>query len=284
MVKYAVISDVHGNYKTLKTFLVYLESHPVDGIICLGDYVTDAPYPERVMELLYGMRERYACHMLRGNREEYLLNNRDNRQGWKPSSVNGALYYTLCRLRREDLDFFQTLPTEKELRVPGCPSLYLCHGTPGDVRGNMLEDRALREKVLSAMPCRYLLGGHSHRQETAVRGENTYINPGALGLAIDGVGGRAQFAVITGNEAGWETELLSLEYDVESYLQDFRTSGLEELGMTLCKAVKKTLVTGINYFFQCIQAMEQEAAKAGGAALADLPEEDWKRLEERFEL
>lgn len=284
MARYAVISDIHGNYKALEAFLAYLEERPVDGLICLGDYVTDAPYPERMMELLYGMRDRYACRMIRGNREDYLLNNRDNRQGWKPSSANGALYYTLCQLKKEDLDFFETLPTEMELRVEGCKPLYLCHGTPGNVRGNMLEDQKLREEVLGSMPCEYLLGGHSHRQEIAFRGKNTYINPGSLGLAIDGIGKRAQFAVITGDMGGWRTELLSIEYDTASYLRDFKASGLEELGMTLCKAVKKSLLTGINYFFLCIQAMEREAAEAGGAALADLPEEAWKRLEERFEL
>lgn len=281
MVRYAVISDIHGNYKAMEAFLAYLEERPVDGVICLGDYVTDAPYPERIMELLYGMRERYACQMLRGNREEYLLHNRDNRQGWKPSSANGALYYTLCQLKKEDLDFFDSLLTEKELKVGDCPPLYLCHGTPGDVRGNMLEDRGLREKVLDFMPCGYLLGGHSHRQEIAVRGKNTYINPGSLGLAIDGVGGRAQFAMLTGDRESWRTEFLSIGYDLEGYLGDFRSSGLEELGMTLCKAVEKSLVTGINYFFRCIQAMEREA---DGAALAELPEEAWKRLEERLGL
>ncbi|MCM1026056.1 MAG: metallophosphatase family protein [Roseburia sp.] len=281
--RYAVISDIHGNYKALEAFLQYLEKHPADGVICLGDYVTDAPYPERLMELLCRMQETHVCYMIRGNREDYLLNNRDNRQGWKPSSANGMLYYTLCGLRREDLDFFEKLATERDLRAEGCPPLYLCHGTPGNIRGNMLEDPRLREEVLESMPRPYLLGGHSHRQETAHRGGNTYINPGSLGLAIDGVGGRARFAVITGDRRGWRPELLSLPYDTESYLRDFAASGLEEIGMTLCKAVKKTLVTGINYFFRCIQEMEREAAGAG-VGLADMPEEVWKRLEERFAL
>jgi len=87
MKKLALISDIHGNYKALEAFLAWLEEHPVEGVISLGDYVTDGPYPQRTMKLLYEMREKYGCYMLRGNREEYLLGNRDNRQGWKPSSV-----------------------------------------------------------------------------------------------------------------------------------------------------------------------------------------------------
>lgn len=75
MKRLALISDVHGNYKALEAFLEYIEEHPVDGIICLGDYVTDSPYPERTMELLHKMRETRDCCMLRGNREDYLLDN-----------------------------------------------------------------------------------------------------------------------------------------------------------------------------------------------------------------
>lgn len=308
MKRYALISDVHGNYKALEAFLRYIGEHPVDGIICLGDYVTDSPYPEKTMSLLYNMTEKYTCYMIRGNREDYLLNNRNNRQGWKPSSANGALYYTWQHMTERDLEFFASLPTERELRITGLPPLYICHGTPGNVRGNMREDKALRELVMEQMPLAYLLGGHSHCQETETRKGRTYINPGSLGFAIDGVGRKAQFAILTGIETGetvavgkaadmdgreqmgtrdnssWKAEFLSIDYDVEGFLQDFQSSGIDELGMTLNKAIKKSLLTGINYFYKCILAMEEEAGRAGRKSPADMPEEVWRQLEERFEL
>lgn len=308
MVKYALISDIHGNYKALEAFLSYVKRHPVNGIICLGDYVTDSPYPEKTMALLYDMVKGYTCHMLRGNREDYLLENRDNKQGWKPSSASGTLYYTLQHMTERDLEFFASLPTEKELRIGNCPPLYICHGTPGKVRGNMQEDEGLREQVMEHMPLDYLLGGHSHHQETDIRMGKTYINPGSLGIAIDGVGRKAQFAILTGTGAGenifaeqitgmsgqtapeqtnrgcWTAELLSIDYDVDGFLRDFQSSGVDEMGMTLNKAVKKSLVTGVNYFYQCILAMQEEAQKAGKASLSDMPEEIWRQLEERYEL
>lgn len=137
MKRIALISDIHGNYKALEAFLQYIAAQPVEGIICLGDYVTDSPYPERTMRLLHEMRNRHICWMLRGNREEYLLDNADNAEGWKPSSANGTLFYTLQHMGKEDLAFFASLPTERELCLEGCPVLYLCHGTPGRVRGNV---------------------------------------------------------------------------------------------------------------------------------------------------
>lgn len=284
MVKLALISDIHGNYKALEAFLDYLGRHPADGVICLGDYVTDGPYPERTMELIYGMTEKYICYMVRGNREEYLLNNKGNRQGWKPSSVNGALYYTYQHITERDLDFFASLPGEREVRIEGCPALYICHGTPGRLRGNVREETGLKEEAMRALPCDYLLGGHSHHQETDIIDGKTYINPGSLGFAIDGTGRQGQFALLTGTEKGWETEFFSIPYDVEAYLKDFGESGVDEMGMMLNRAVKKSLVTGINYFYDSIQAMEEEAGRAGLASLADLPEEAWEKLAEKFGL
>lgn len=264
----------------------YIQGHSVDGIISLGDYVTDGPYPERTMELLYKMRESYSCYMIRGNREDYLLDNVGNKEGWKPSSANGTLYYTWRQLRRKDMEFFASLPTEREVVIEGHPALYICHGTPGRVRGNVCWEEGLREKILRELPppYRYLLGGHSHHQEMERLGDKTYINPGSLGFAMDGVGSHGQFAVLTGDRDGWETEFLSIPYDVETYLRAFAKSGVDEIGMTLNKAVKKSLVTGVNYFFRCIQAMEEEAKRAGAGSVAELPESAWEPLIERFGL
>lgn len=284
MRKFALFSDVHSNYKALEAFLEYIERHPVEGVIGLGDYVTDGPYPERTLALIYGMQKRYPCYLVRGNREDYLLDNEGNKEGWKPSSSNGTLYYTHQRITEADRKFFTSLPTEREVRIEGCPVLYICHGTPGRVRGNVREEEGLWEKVMGELAYAYLLGGHSHHQEIRRQQGKTYINPGSLGLAIDGVGGRAQFAVLTGEENRWEAELKSIPYDMKGYLESFTESGLDEIGLTLNKAVKKSVSTGINYFFKCILAMEEERKKAGVISMSEMPQEAWDRMEERFGL
>ena len=282
--KLAVISDIHSNYKALEAFLAFLEDHPVNSVICLGDYVTDGPYPERTLALIQKMQERWPCYMIRGNREDYLLRNMDNHQGWKPSSNTGALLYTLNHLSEEELDFLGSLPTEREVLIEGCPTLYICHGVPGRVRGNVKTEQGLRDRILEELPGRYLLGGHSHHQELYRKGEKTYVNPGSLGLAIDGVGRHAQFAVLTGDAKEWQAEFFSIPYDIEGYLKDFKESGVEEMGMTLSKAVQKSLVTGINYFFKCVMEVMGEARSMGVSDFGQVPEAFWKQLEDEFEL
>ncbi len=279
--KLAVFSDVHANYKAFEAFLNYIEKHPVDGIIGLGDYVTDCPYPRKTLELLYDLMEKYPlCHILRGNREEYLLANAKESQGWHKCSQNGALYYTSLELLKEDMAFFEGLPSVKRVQLEGYPELTLCHGAPEVVRGNFEYDLKLREEVMKSLPTKYLLGGHSHHQEAAIEYGNMYINPGSLGLAIDHKGGHAEFAILEGTSEGWEPQLISIPYDLDGLLEDFTASGLDEYGMVLNRAVKKTLKTGENCFYYAVV----EAIQMSGKPLAEVEEDIWGRVAEKLEL
>ncbi|MDE5746598.1 MAG: metallophosphoesterase family protein [Acetatifactor sp.] len=278
--KVAVISDVHGNYKALEAFLAYVEKHPIDAVIGLGDYITDSPYPERTLSMVYEMEKRYPCYLLRGNREEYLLDNRRQDQGWHISSPNGSLYYTSQRVTDRDLDWMENMPSEMVLELGNCPALTLCHGAPGVIRGNFEFDRPLKEQSMEQLQTQYLLGGHTHHQELDQLYGKTYLNPGSLGLPIDEQGCHAQFAVMEGTSRSWEIELLTIDYDVEGFLKDFRESGIEQYGLYLTRAVEKTLVTGHNYFYYSVC----EACKISHKALPDTSEEVWRQVAEKLEL
>ena len=90
--KLAVISDLHGNYYALAKVLAFLRSQEIDGIIGLGDFVTDGPFPQRMMRVLREMQEEFPCYLVRGNREEYLLENIRHPQNWKAGSSTSGLF------------------------------------------------------------------------------------------------------------------------------------------------------------------------------------------------
>lgn len=282
--KLAVISDVHSNYKALEAFVEYIEKERPDGLILLGDYLTDGPYPQLTIKILHELMSRYTCYMVRGNREEYLIQNYHAPQGWRPSSPTGALYYTAQNITSEDIAFFEGLPICRKIQIEDYPILTICHGTPKDSRGNFLVDESVREECMKALDTEYMLGGHSHNQEIYIRYGKTYINPGALGLAIDNKGKRAPFAMLYGEvqdgKKVWRPELMDIPYDVESYLEDFENCGLNECGKLLTRAVKKTLVTGINFFYY----MVVEAWKISGKSSAETPEEVWEQAAEKLEV
>ena len=279
---YAVISDVHGNYKALETFLHYCTQNSIVGIIGLGDYMTDSPYPERMIALMKQMKEQYPCYFVRGNRENYLINNERKNQRWKPSSQSGCLYYTAQHLSQSDIAFLESMPEEKSLSLECLPDLYICHGLPGNVCGNVNAEPELRELALQTIPGDYLLGGHSHKQELFYWNDKIYLNPGSLGYSLDGMGGNIQFALMHGdkNTNKWETELISIPYDANSFLQDFTESGLDEIGFVLNRAVKKTIITGINYVLKCVSMAQQKT----GLPLHLVAEDTWEEIAQELDL
>lgn len=277
----AVVSDIHGNFKAFEAFLEYVKEHPVDGIVGLGDYITDSPYPQKTMEMLYQMMEDYPCYILRGNREEYMLANREKEQGWRPYTSDGALLYTYENLTEKDLDFFQSLSNTMELALPGVEPLTICHGAPGESRGNFHLNPERREPVLTRISTNYLIGGHSHHQEIYDNGTKMYVNVGALGMPIDGKGRHAEFAYLIGDEKGWRAELKSIPYDVEAYLKAFEESGLDDISLVLSKGIKKSLLTGHNYFIDAVN-MAFEISK--GSPIAELDISIWEEIERKLEL
>lgn len=282
--KLALISDIHGNYKALEAFLEYLETQNADGILCLGDYLTDSPYPQRTLSLLYDMKKKYPCIMIRGNREQYLIDNFYHPQGFRPSSANGSLYYTALHVTEADIHFMEQLPMTEKVNMEDCPSMLLCHATPDALRGNVREEPCLKEKALRELEQDYLFGGHSHHQEVDSMFGKIYVNPGSLGMAVDGRGKRAEFAMLQSEKNGqgmtFRIERCSIPYDVNGFLQDFTACGLDEYGMILNRAIKKTLVTGVNYFIKAVV----EATRISGMPLQDIPEQVWQQVADKLEL
>ena len=97
-------------------------------------------------------------------------------------------------------------------------------------------------------------------------------------IAIDGIGKRAQFAVVETDGETYRYEFVSISYDVEGLLRDFEDSGIEEYGKVQVRSVKKTLLTGVNYFFHCVCL----AVKMSGMSTDKIPETVWERAAEKL--
>lgn len=276
--KLAVISDIHGNYKAFEAFLEFARELEPDGIICLGDYVTDSPHPQRTLGLLYGMMEKYPCYLVKGNREEYLIRNYHQPQGWKPSSSSGLLHYTAQHVTERDIAFFESLKICDTVKIENHPVLTICHGAPEQSRGNFMEEPELKDRCMEALETKYLLGGHSHHQEADRLYGKLYVNPGSLGAAIDGAGRHAQFAVLHGTGQAWVPKLYSIPYDLDAFLRDYEDSGLERY--MLGRAFRKTLLTGVNYFFLAVET----AGALFKKPLPEITEEEWRQVAGRLEL
>lgn len=132
--KLGLISDIHSNYRAFKACIDYFEKENVDYYLLLGDFVSDTAYPERIMKLLYELRQKHNCMMIRGNREDYFIDNEAAPSGWCKGSAAGNLWYTRNHLQKEDIDFFNSLPISDTFRLGNYPSITICHGSPKSTR------------------------------------------------------------------------------------------------------------------------------------------------------
>ncbi|MDE7194759.1 MAG: metallophosphatase family protein, partial [Oscillospiraceae bacterium] len=47
----AVLGDIHANHKALEAVLAHIYEGEYDGLIFVGDYVTDCPYPRKTIKI-----------------------------------------------------------------------------------------------------------------------------------------------------------------------------------------------------------------------------------------
>ena len=260
--KLAVLSDIHANHTALEAVLEQIYAGDYDRLVFLGDYVTDCPNPRKTLELLHSVPARYDPVFIRGNREDYLIAHRRNPSGWERGSKTGALLYTFENLRGEDFDWFETLPISARLGLCGCPPLIACHGSPTKSNYLFHTETPEAEALLASLDCDTLLCGHSHAPYIFRRGARQIINAGALGLPKNGQTA-AQFMQVECDGGEWRAELVSVEYDIESEVAEFLSSGLLEQSGIWGRALVGTLRFGVNYSVHCLREVERLSAESG---------------------
>lgn len=283
----AVFSDIHANYEALKACFTWCSTRGIDHYLCLGDYVTDCPEPEKTMEMIYILRDYFKTTFIRGNREEYLLDYRNRGEtGWRDGSASGSLLYTYEHLTSRDLYFFEKLPITTVWEENGYPPITLCHGTPEKSGGFMMRGRRDTRRILSSLKTGTIVHGHNHVQE-AYRHRNTLcVNPGSIGIPWFHEG-KAQFAILRSDGQEWTEELIQVDYDREAELTAFQESDLVKRAPAWAAITMHTLRTGRdlnqNVLLRATQLCMEER---GEAVWPDIPEKYWAQalLEYRIDL
>lgn len=153
--RYAIISDIHGNIEALERVLEELSD--VDKVICLGDIVGYGANPNECCECI-----RSVCSIaLMGNHDAAVIGIMD--LCWFNPFAKDALLWTRQQLRQENLDFLKSLSSVKMV-----DNLFIAvHGSLRDP----LEEYILGEDVALASIRRMLSNvqvmfcGHTHIAE-----------------------------------------------------------------------------------------------------------------------
>jgi len=110
--KYAIISDIHGNLEALEAVLNKCNEEGVERYICLGDIVGYNTNPSECLEIIRSL-ELVGC--VKGNHDEYASNNDEEMIGFNPHAKKAVLW-TVEQLTEEQRYWLASRPMRQNIK------------------------------------------------------------------------------------------------------------------------------------------------------------------------
>ena len=241
--KFAVLSDVHGNAPALRLALADAAAHDVDGYLLAGDYCISAPWGHEVVSILRGLA---GAHIIRGNDESHLD---------VPPGDDGQFEvsrWCMSTLTAEDKAWLDALPEELILTAEGV-TIRMAHSSqtfvgkclhekfrtsvlpgfypdgPAD-RETLLKDfRALWEKEafrehIAALERGVYIFGHNHIQTWGKFDGRVLVDPGSVGMPLDCGTFGACYSLLTIENGQIDVEERRILYDAEALIAEVKNT------------------------------------------------------------
>ena len=273
--KILVLGDIHSNHVALHECLSNVNK--IDGIIFTGDYISDCPYPQKVMEEIYYLRKYFPVWMIKGNREDYQILHNAGKMSFKANtSSTGSLYYTYQNLREEDIIFFRTLKDLEKLNLKCGKKVEIFHGTIDSNRTGLYPGEPMTNLYLDKCESDIIICAHTHYQFIYKYKNKILLNPGSVGLPL-GSDGKLQYAVLESDTRDAHIQLVQQNYPKDTIWREFADSGLDSMACIYSKAIKKELMSGINYMPKILyKAQELMYSYGYGGDSMNIPEICWE--------
>jgi len=286
--KYAVISDIHGNNHAFKAVLADAEAMGVDTYLLLGDYASSFPQGGEVVDAI---RKLKSAVVVRGNGEDYfvplkgkapheLTHEQMKPVYWGYRSLSpGNLNYVLnlpqtatfmdcgIKINLEHLmGFFYQQPKIKPFwsehfrelmnEKPFAHDEYLLFA-----REALLSTPGVADKILQLPRGVYLLG-HNHLQFYMEYEGRLFINPGSCGEPLDW-DTRAAYTILTISDDGWKVEEKRVKYDQKLIIDELDSSGFTEYAPVWSNIMKKEALEAKDSFAPFVWHVLETGRKMG---------------------
>ena len=250
--KYAVISDIHGNMDALDAVLSDAEKQSAYIFLFAGDYCLSMPFPEQAVQRIACMDNAFV---IRGNEEQYI----ERMQGEDEGRWEGGQMHISCwcaqALSDESKMFLRRLPERKQFRDEESGVVFHMSHSSQDIIGNaelskfscptiplMYKERELKHSQLLSDIRKHLSGneefqrqcdkledgvyifGHSHIQWFIQKGKKIFINPGSCGLPMDSCERGAPYTLIEADEKGITIDERRIPYNMDDFIKKFKES------------------------------------------------------------
>ncbi len=292
--RYAVISDIHGNLPALDAVVEDAERNHTDVFLFAGDYCLGNPYPDGCIARMRALAEQYAFYAVRGNQEAYFERMPEDESA-RTDGNGQIIYWCHKNIVPENLEFLLKLPNQLRFQCQA-RSVYMTHSSADfiadsvhrkwspskllkryggsfvppeelkkDIGDYFQTDRQFRER-LAELPEGIYIFGHSHIQWNYMSEDckKVLINPGACGLPVDCVKEGIPYTMLEITDTGEvNLEEKRVPFDMDGYLAMFRKSVQFREVPVWSRLIMKQLETRKEYISLFLQYMEEYAGKTG---------------------
>ena len=283
--KYAAISDIHGNAPALRLALADAAEQGVDGYLLAGDYCISAPWASEVVSILRDLPHTY---IIRGNDEAHL----DVAPG--DDGQFEVSRWCMSTLSAKDKAWLDTLPETLDFTLEGIP-FHMAHSSqtyvgkclhekfrtsvlPGFYpdgpipRGTLLTDfRALWGKAefrdyIRTLDAGVYVFGHNHIQAWGEFDGRILVNPGSCGLPLDcGTSLCAPWTLLDIEDGRVSVEERRIPYDAETLIAQAKATGQYKAARVWSEIIFSEWRTSREKVYQFLHHCERYAGSIGDA-------------------
>lgn len=215
--KYAIIADIHANLQALQAVLEDMKSQNCTHAVCLGDIVGYNANPKECLDIIRGM----SIPCVRGNHDEYCCTD-EPLDGFNSQAAE-AVRWTREQLVEVDRKWLHELPLVRE--VAGFTIVHATLDAPR--RWGYVFDRLAAGASFNHQRSAVCFFGHTHipvafvrdsvvrggtySKFTVEKGEQYFVNPGAVGQPRDN---NPKAAYLTYDLDSHFIELRRVDYDI----------------------------------------------------------------------
>lgn len=225
--KFAILSDIHGNGDAFDAVIKSAKEEKVDSYIIAGDLITDFPDDTYVINKVRNLTN----YVIKGNREEYVLKWPENIIEKNIDNYDQYLSVKFAyeNLNNSDIDYIKSLDDQISIKVNNKYSIRVCHGSPFDMYDLICEDNInMIEKSLSSINENILICGHTHMPFFKYANNKIVINSGSVGVHYSNKIGAAEYFILEINEDSVNIEYKKVKYNINNFEKRVRKSKLYE--------------------------------------------------------
>jgi putative phosphoesterase len=227
-----IISDVHANVIALEAALQAMKDKGATTIICLGDLVGYGPSPNETIDLI--RQENVMCSL--GAADERIAFDFARDKVPRQGVADQTLEWTRTVIEPRHVEFLRSLPIQQRVNTPSGKMRFF-HGSPDTTaeKVNLNQDPIRLGKFLDQQRAVILACGGTHVPMVRKLNAGILVNPGSVGLSLNGEPG-ADYALIKFSEDGKaEVEMDKVEYDFAAVAFDIIAWGLPQ---TVAEAIQ----------------------------------------------